>query len=126
MPGFHEPGPGLEVIASRKLLDSLPDDLRAMVATAADATAIETLGDFTYHNAVSLRVLVEEHGVEVLTFPEPVVRRLKEVSEAVLAEIATSDPLTLRVAESYDAFLAQADDYAPYAEQGILTWRQLD
>ncbi|MEX2630055.1 MAG: TRAP transporter substrate-binding protein [Tistlia sp.] len=126
MPGFHEPGPGLEVIFNQKVLDSLPDDLKAMVATAADATAIETLGDFTYHNAVSLKVLIEEHGVEVLTFPDPVVQRLKEVSEEVVQELAGADPLTQRVADSYADFLAQANEYAPYGEQGILTWRQLD
>lgn len=125
MPGFHEPGPGLEVMVNQKVLDGLPDDLKAMIATAADATALETIGDFTYHNAISLQTLVDEHGVEVLTFPDPVVLRLKEVSAEVLAELSTADPLTLRVAESYADFLARADAYAPYAEQGILTWRQL-
>lgn len=125
MPGFHEPGPGLEVIYNQQVLRELPGDLQVMARTAAEATALETLADFAYHNVVSLRVLVEEHGVEVLTFPDPVVRRLKEVSVEVLDEIATTDPLTLKVAESYDAFLAQATEYAPLGEQGILTWRQL-
>ncbi|SMF44120.1 TRAP-type mannitol/chloroaromatic compound transport system, substrate-binding protein [Tistlia consotensis] len=125
MPGFHEPGPGLEVIVNKKVLAGLPDDLKAMIAVAADATAIETLGDFTYHNVVSLKVLTDEHGVQVLTFPDPVVKRLKEVSDQVLKELATHDRLTLKVAESYGDFLTQATAYAPLAEQGILTWRQM-
>ncbi len=57
MPGVHEPGPSLEVIVNRGLFNKLPEDLQAIVRNAAQATAIETLYDFTFRNIETFGVL---------------------------------------------------------------------
>lgn len=122
MPGFHEPGPSLEILVNEETYAGLPEDLQAAVEAAARATALETISDFAYHNIVTFPRLAEE-GVEIRRFPEEIVRKLGEVTEVVLAEIAETDELTGRVHTSYMDFLVKAVAYAPHAEQGILEMR---
>lgn len=125
MPGFHEPGPGLEVIFNTAAFRDLGDELQEAVRTAAWATSLETLADFTYHNIVAFQAMLDEHGVEVRRFPDAVVERLGEESRMVLEEIAASDAVTGRVHASYMDFLALARAYAPHGEQGVLNMRSL-
>lgn len=123
MPGFHEPGPSLEIIANRKRFLALPTDLQAVLRQAARSTALETLCDFTFHNVQAFHDLQGKHGVEVRRFDDETVARLKQVSRDVLGELAASDPLVQRVHNSYMEFLARAAEYAPHGEQGFLNMR---
>ncbi len=123
MPGFHEPGPSLEILVNSATYVGLPPELQAAVKEAARATALETLADFTYHNIETFPRLAEE-GVELRRFSDEIVSKLGEVSEEVLSEIAARDELTGRVHASYMDFLGKAVAYAPHAEQGILQMRQ--
>ena len=125
MPGFHEPGPGLEVLVNRQTFEALPAELQAILRTAAEATALETLADFTFHNIETFAELATTHDVEVRNFPDTVVQAMGAATEEVMADLAASDPLTGKVHESYAAFLAKAAAYAPNAEQGALTMRSL-
>lgn len=124
MPGFHEPGPGLEVLVRKATWEGLPGDLQAIVRAAAGQAAHRTLADFQYHNTVSYRALVAEHGVSVRRFPDAVVRRLGQVTREVLEEVAGRDPFTARVHASYMGYLRQAAAYAPHAEEGTLAMRR--
>jgi TRAP-type mannitol/chloroaromatic compound transport system substrate-binding protein len=125
VPAFHEPGPGLEIIVDRAKFEALPADIRQIVEVAASATANETLADFQYHNIQALPSLVEEHGVEVRTFPDDVVRALGRTTKAVLDELAASDPLTGRVHESFIAFLTRANRYNQLFDRRLLEMRAL-
>lgn len=123
MPGFLEPGPGLEIIINEKVYQSLGSELQAVIRTAAAANAHQTLADFTYHNIVSLEPLLTGHGVELRRFSEPVVAAMARYSAEVVAELAGTDALTAKVGASLQRFLAQARRYAPNAEGGYLAAR---
>lgn len=125
MPGFHEPGPSLEVIFNRDRFQTLPADLQAVVRAAVAATAQETLADFTYHNVETYTELATKYGVEVRRFSDDVVRALGEATREVMTELAESDTMTRKVYDSYRAFLANAAAYASHAEQGFLNMRSL-
>lgn len=123
MPGFHEPGPSLEVIVSRRAYDKLSPELQVILRCAAQATALETLSDFTFHNIETFALLEKKYGVQVRHFGPALVARLRQVSARVLAELAASDPLAGRVHAAYMGFLDKAKTYAPHAEQGFLAMR---
>lgn len=125
MPGFHEPGPSLEVIVNRARYKGLSERHKAIVAAATQATALDTLADFTFHNIEVFATLEKDYGVQLRRFPDAVVKRLAEVSGEVLNEVAASSPLAGAVHASYSAFLENARAYAPYAEQGVLNMRTL-
>ncbi|MDX1486686.1 MAG: TRAP transporter substrate-binding protein [Acidiferrobacterales bacterium] len=123
MPGFHEPGPSLEVIVSRRAYDKLSPELQAVLRCAAQATALETLSDFMFHNIETFALLEKKYGVRLRRFTPEVVTRLRQVSFQVLDELAASDALTGRIHAAYMGFLDKAKAYAPHAEQGFLVMR---
>jgi TRAP-type mannitol/chloroaromatic compound transport system substrate-binding protein len=125
LPAVHEPGPGLEVAVNRQRFDALAPDLQKIVEYAAASIAGDTLADFTYHNVVSLDPLVSEHGVELRTWPDDMVRGFGRIAHEVLEELAAGDALTGRVHGSYMGFLRQAARYNALMDQEMLRQRGL-
>lgn len=123
MPGLLEPGPSLEIIVNRKLYVDLPAEQRAAIAAAAAMAAAKTLGEFTYHNAITLPKLLKE-GVEVRRFPPDVIKAMARATQEVVDGLAANDPLTRRILASYTAFWQASRSYAPFAEGGYLAERQ--
>jgi TRAP-type mannitol/chloroaromatic compound transport system substrate-binding protein len=124
-PGWHEPGTTLEAIFNKDALDALPEDLRTLVMTACRAVNDDMLAEFTARNNEALRVLVEEHGVELKRFPDEVLVRLKVLSREVIAELAAADPLVARIWESQQAFLRQAMAWHDVSERAYFEARSL-
>lgn len=124
MPGFHEPGPSLEVIVNQAKFAALADDLKAIITEAAGATALETTADFQYHNTKTFPALADDPDIEVRHFPKDVIERVRQETAAVLEALAQTDELTQRVYDSHMGYLAECETYAPWSELGFLTMRQ--
>ena len=124
-PGWQEPGPELETLVNKDAWDSLPADLQAIVRTATLAMDAEVPAEFTARNAIALDTLVNEHGVKVLPLPDDVLRRLQELSQEVLDELAASDPLAQRIVKSYRDFSASVIRYGRISEQAYSRARDL-
>jgi TRAP-type mannitol/chloroaromatic compound transport system substrate-binding protein len=125
MPGLLEPGPSLEIIINKSVYESLADDQKMAIRTAAAATAHETLADFTYHNTQSIEPLLREHNVQLRHFGDDVIRALARHADEALEELGAFDPLTAKIHESFKAFLIQSRNYAPNAEGGFLRARAM-
>ncbi|PLX37322.1 MAG: ABC transporter substrate-binding protein [Hyphomicrobiales bacterium] len=123
MPAFHELGPALEVSVNKAAYEALPDDLKAVVRTAAMASAMEATADFTYHNITSLKPLLEKEGVQLTTLPDDVVAALGVESEKVLAEIGETSPLAKEIYDSFTAYRTEATAYAAVSDQAGLAMR---
>lgn len=123
-PGFHEPGGGIECMVNKSKYDVLPADLRTIVATACRAECETTLAEFNRHNAESLPVLVEKHGVQLRRFPDDVMAAFGKASEQVLSELQDADDLTRRTYESFRKFRNESISWSQLAEQGYLDMRQ--
>lgn len=125
LPAFHEMGPALELIVNKQAYDALPPDLKAIVAEASQAVAMETTVDFAYHNIISLRPLIEEHDVQLHTMPQDVLAALARESGPVLQEVADSSPIAGETFASFQAFRAQANSYAQVADLAALQMRAI-
>ena len=124
-PGWHEPGPTLELMVNKRAFSSLPDDLQAIVEGAARAINQDMLDDYTARNNGALKELVETHGVEVRPLPDEVLAELNRVTDQVLEEIANKDPLFKRVYESQNAFKTGVMDYHKISEEAYYRAREL-
>jgi len=125
-PGWHEPGTTLECIINRKALDGLPKDLQAIVINACKAANVDGLSDLTAKNNAALRTLLEEHKVELRPFPDEVLKRLKELSDQVVADVAKKDPLSKKVYESFQRFREEAIAWHNVSERAYLNARGED
>lgn len=123
MPAFHEMGPALELIVNQEAFNALPEDLQAVVENACMASAMEATADFTFHNIVSLRPLIEEHEVQVHTMPDDIIAALAEQSVPVLQDVADSSPIAGETFTSFQAFRTEANMYAQASDLEALTMR---
>ena len=123
-PGWHEPGPILELIVNKDAYASLPADLQAIVETAARAVNQDMLDEYTARNNTALVELVETHGVEVRKLPDEVIAELGRLSEEVLAELATDSEIAQRIAESVTEFKKQAMTYHGISEEAYYNARK--
>lgn len=100
-PGFNKPNGTGEAIVNAVALEGLSPELQAVVEEACRVEADLALSEANAQNAASLKVLQEEHGVEVREFPEEVLTALKETSAEVLDVYTQKDKMARKIYESY-------------------------
>ena len=122
-PGWHEPGAMLEFIVNKDAYATLPEDLQAIVETATVAANQLMLDQFTGANNASLKELTEVHGVELLAFPDDVLKELKTISADVYRDISAKNPQFAKVYQSYLAFQEQVSQYHLISEEAYYKTR---
>ena len=115
-PGWHEPGPVLELTVNKAAYDSLPADLQKAIETAAAAGNVWMLAQFEAKNLEALAKLKNEHHVKVYEFPPEVMNELRRLSQQVLAEEAAKDADFNKVYQAYQAFAADNDAWSELSE----------
>jgi TRAP-type mannitol/chloroaromatic compound transport system substrate-binding protein len=123
-PGWHEPGPTLELLVNKTAWDQLPADLQQIVTVAARAVNQDMLDEYTALNNRALQELVVKHGVQLRKLPPEVLARLQQISSAVVAEMAADDAQVAEVYRSYQAFRNNVESYHRISEQAYLEARQ--
>ena len=122
-PGWHEPGSTMECMVNREAFERLPSDLQAVVRNAARVANQDMLAEYTARNRAALEQLINEHGVELRRFPDEVLRRLRGLSNEVVAEIAGRDPLSAEVYEAFTNFRDEVTAWHQVSELAYLNAR---
>lgn len=124
-PGWHEPGTTLESFINKEAFEALPKDLQVLVRNAIRVANQDMLADFTAKNNRALEQLVKEHGVQLRKFPDDVLKKLKTLSDEVVAEEAAKDPMAQKVYDSFVKFRDQATAWHAVSEQAYMNARSL-
>jgi TRAP-type mannitol/chloroaromatic compound transport system substrate-binding protein len=124
-PGWQETGSMLEVIINKDAFEALPEDLQAIVTTAARAANQDMLDEYTARNNTALQDLVENHGVELRKLPDDVLIALHEATDAALADLVANDPMAQKVYVSFRSFLDNVTAYHHISEQAYINARDL-
>ena len=103
-PGWHEPGPTLELAINKKAWEELPKDLQLVIETAAMASNLWMLSEFEARNLDALNTLKTKYKVRVSRFPDDVLKQLRRFAREVLDEEAKKDKTFARVLQAYTAF----------------------
>jgi len=114
--GWHETATVTEIIVNKRAWESLPKDLQAIVENVAAACNVVSEAWCQKTNAEALEDLVKNQGVIAQPLPDAVVKKLREVTDEVLAEAVAKDPQTKKVHDSYMAFKAIYDKWAGLSE----------
>lgn len=122
-PGWHEPGTTLEAIINKKAFEALPGDLQSIVMNACKVVNQDMLAEYTARNNAALLTLVDKHKVRLQPFPEDVLKKLRQLSDEVVHELAASDAFSQKVFESFKKFRDQANNWSKYSEQAYLQAR---
>ena len=124
-PGWHEPGTALECFVNKSAYDELPADLQRIVSVACQAANNDMLGEFMARNGDALSTLVNEHNVQLKKFPDQMLRRLREVSEELVGDIAGKDADTKKIHAAFVAFRDKAAEWTNLSETSYALTRGL-
>ena len=122
-PGWHEPGTTLEAMINKKAFDALPKDLQLIVRNACKVVNQDMLAEYTARNNAALRDLVTKHNVQLRAFPDDVLKKLRTLSDEVVAEVAKKDKATKKVYESYRQFRDQVRAWHDVSELAYMKAR---
>ncbi|HFD92656.1 MAG TPA: TRAP transporter substrate-binding protein [Gammaproteobacteria bacterium] len=115
-PGWHEPGPTLEMIINKAAWEALPRELQLVVENAAMASNLWMLSEFEARNLEALQTLKEKYHVQVIEFPAPVLAELKKLTALTLQEEAAKDATFKKVYEKYRQFQRTHDAWNEISE----------
>lgn len=124
-PGWQEPGAMLELMINKEKWDALPEDLQAIVKSAAEAENQHIYDEFTARNAEALKQLVDEHGVELRRLPDEVLQALEKTSREAVEDLVAGNEQARRIYESYRGFRDSVMPYIAVAEQPALNVRSM-
>jgi len=122
-PGWHEPGTTMECLVNQNAYAQLPADLQSIVSNACRVLNAEMLAEYTARNNSALQSLVNDHGVDVRSFPGEVLEKLLALSQEVVAEVAGKDDQAARVYQSYRTFQRQVMAWHDISERAYLNVR---
>ncbi len=116
-PGWHEPGPALELIFNKKAYYELPSDLKAILRSAAARLNDWVLSEFEAKNVIYLNKLIEEEQVNIKTFSKELLDDLRVYSNQVIDELVQSDKFSKKVFDAYDSFRKKVAPWSRITER---------
>lgn len=122
-PGWHETGSTLELIVNKDALNALPDDLKAIVETAARMANQDMLDEFTGRNNTALQELINTHNVDVRPIPKKVLAELERIAHQIYEEESEKNDDFKRVYEAYKSFHDGVKTYHKVSEQAYYEMR---
>jgi len=122
-PGWHEPGPMLELLINMDAWNSLPKHLQVIIETATKAVNQDTLDEYLARNNQALTELVEVHGVELRKLPDDVIEEFSAISNEILSDLAEEDEVIGKVYDSYIEFKNNVTEYHKISEDSFIEAR---
>ena len=122
-PGWHEPGPMLELLINIDAWNSLPRHLQVIIETASKAVNQDMLDEYLAKNNQALTELVEVHGVELRRLPDDVIEEFREISNSILDDLAKEDETISKVYRSYLDFKNNVSAYHKISEDAFVESR---
>ena len=122
-PGWHEPGPMLELLINIDAWNSLPKHLQVIIETASKAVNQDMLDEYLAKNNQALTELVDVHGVELRKLPDDVIEEFRTISDQILEELAQEDETIAKVYNSYKSFKQDVSEYHKISEDAFIEAR---
>jgi TRAP-type mannitol/chloroaromatic compound transport system substrate-binding protein len=122
-PGWHEPGPMLELLINMDAWNSLPKRLQVIIETATKAVNQDTLDEYLARNNQALTELIEVHGVELRKLPDDVIEEFRVISNKILSDLAKEDEVIGKVYDSYIEFKDNVTEYHKISEDSFIEAR---
>ena len=122
-PGWHEPGPMLELLINMDAWNSLPKHLQVIIETATKAVNQDTLDEYLARNNQALTELIEVHGVELRKLPDDVIEEFRAISNEILRDLAKEDEIIGKVYDSYIEFKNNVAEYHKISEDSFIEAR---
>ncbi len=122
---FQEPGAAIAAGFNLDVWNSFSASDKAIITAVAGDNYQKSLAEFNARNAVSLKALVDKHGVQLRTYSDEILTALARTSDEVMQEVAMTDDLTKRIYNSYMDTRRAAMEWRTIADEPYLRSRHL-
>lgn len=122
---WHEPGSNMEAIINKEAFAELPKDLQAIVRGACKMANVDMLADYTARNNAALQTLIHKHKVNLKQFPAEVIKKLRELSEQTVKNLASHDEISKEIYDSYHDFRQQVMQWSELSEVDYMLARKV-
>lgn len=127
MPSVLDPIAQNEVLINGNVYRGLAPDLQEILMSAAIETTFRYLGVFNKNNAEALKVLTDEHGVQIRKTPDDVQQHMLQAWDEIVKKAEAENEFFRKVAESQRAFAstvvpARLNMYPPYSYSATYYW----
>ncbi len=123
-PGFHEPGAQLAVGVNLDVWSDMTLQEKSIIQNAARAANHLNLATYSTRNGQALKVLLEEHGVELRRMPDEILRVLASHTRDILAEISETDDISRRIFESYREAMVASTAWNEISDEAYMAARR--
>ena len=124
-PGFHEPSHTAELLFNQRVWDKLSPAHRAILETCAWGESMDMQAQFYHENARALDRLKAVKSVQVLRYPNDVVKAFRQKTPQVIRAAVDGDALAQKVHDSYYGYLRQQLRWAELSERAYWQTRYL-
>lgn len=125
-PGFHEPGPTLELMINKQKWDALPPFLQEAIKAAAAAENVTMLAEFDARSGPALQELIQKHGVKLERMPRDVLEAEGKASGELMEELLeSSDPMVKKITTEFLKARWNLAQYTRISSQGFANARLL-
>ncbi|VAW01473.1 hypothetical protein MNBD_ALPHA06-1981, partial [hydrothermal vent metagenome] len=119
------PGPILSMGTNLDVWNSLTPTEQLAIRAACGWANTASMSEYGWRNQQALKILVEEHGVQMRGFSDDIWRTLAASARDVLADVGNTDASTKAIYQSYMSALTGAKAMTQYAEGAYLRVRAL-
>lgn len=116
-PGWHEPGPELEMMINKPKFDALPSDMKQILQTACHRLGQWMIAEFTAKNGIYLGKITNETDVQVGQFPEEVLQSLKNYTSEAIRELIEEDAMSKKIFEAFQKFKKEVGGWMNISEK---------
>jgi len=116
-PGWHEPGPILDLFVNKRAFEDLPIDLQSIIRAAATSMHNWCIGEFESKNNEYLAKIKSESNVEVRVLNQDVLENLKKYTDEALQELIDKSQDSKKVYEAFIKFKNEIKIWASYSEK---------
>ena len=119
--GWHEPGAELQFLVNKRTFERLPADLQAILKVAMKAAAYDMYAHSMHESGANWATMKSEYpNIKVKTFPDAVMKAIREANDALLKESAANDPFAAKVLASQQAYLDQIRTWTMMSDKAYL------
>jgi TRAP-type mannitol/chloroaromatic compound transport system substrate-binding protein len=100
-PGFHEPGTMISLCMNKSWWEKLTPSDQKIIEAAAALEHVAMRAEYDAKNAEYLKILVDNHGVQLKHFNQEIYNAAAKASVEVMQEIIAGNDLATKIYESY-------------------------
>lgn len=103
--GWHEPGTELQFMVNEQAFNSLPKDLQQILTIAMKTAAYDMYAQSMHESGENLATLHKDYpNVKMRSFPKPLMNKIKQANDELLAEFSAKDPMTAEILKSLNDY----------------------